>query len=65
MKLLGNVPEGLTPMSMREELKKCGAEWTARDVIQYHTSSWQYDDICKPEKVKEGEKAPEDPELLQ
>ncbi len=34
MKLLGNVPEGLTPLSIRDEVKTCEAEWTAREVIQ-------------------------------
>ena len=61
MKLLGNVPEGLTPMSIRDEVNKCEAEWTAREVIQHYTSSWQYDNICKPERITEGEVAPGEP----
>ena len=61
MRMLGHVPDGLTPISIREEAKQHDARWTAREVIQRHTSSWEYDDIEKPKKVEEGKEAPENP----
>ena len=64
MKLLGHVPVGLTPMSIREQAGKYEARWTAREVIQQHTSSWEYDDIEKSEKVEEGKDAPENPTAI-
>ena len=32
MRMLGHVPEGLTPISIREEARKYDGRWTAREV---------------------------------
>ena len=39
-RLLGNVPEGMTPTKIKSIISKCRAEHTAREVIQHCASSW-------------------------
>ena len=60
-KLLGYVPEGLTPFKIRSITDKCKAEWTAREVIQNYTGSWGDDEMEKPTKMEGGSRAPEAP----
>ena len=50
-KLLGYVPEGLTPYKIRPLTNKCEAAWTAREVIQHYTSSWKNEDMSRPKKT--------------
>ena len=60
-KLLGNVPEGMTPSKIRHRTNKREAIWTAREVIQHYTSSWKNEDISKPKKLEDGIEAPDEP----
>ena len=60
-KLLGNVPEGMTPSKIRDIANRCEADWTAREVIQQFTSSWGYRSMPKPKQLEEHEEAPAEP----
>ncbi len=57
-KLLGYVPEGLTPTRIREIMERCEAGHTAREVTQHYTSSWGSQKMPLPKKLDENAEAP-------
>jgi hypothetical protein len=59
-RLLGHVPEGLTPTKIRDIMGRCEPEHTAREIIQHYTSSWGSQKIPLPRKLEDNVVAPLD-----
>ena len=59
-RLLGFVPEGITPTNIRTIMDRCGADHTAREVTQHYTNSWGSQRIPLPKKLGEEVEAPKE-----